>query len=153
MSACAWPCPCPKQETQTQTQTKTQTQTDSSWLHHGDLLVMDRRCQDEHLHSKDPRLHGERGEHHLSVDQETLASVSCWCWGGVLRAWCPWRNSFFHFGIHVSPVAMQKVTSGTHARSLGFWGFGFFNWFFCGFWGFWGFGRVTEGKRKECLIR
>ena len=33
---------------------------DSTWLHHGDLLVMDGRCQDEDLHSTDPRLHGER---------------------------------------------------------------------------------------------
>ena len=33
---------------------------DSTWLHHGDLLVMDGRCQDEYLHSTDPRLDGER---------------------------------------------------------------------------------------------
>ena len=33
---------------------------DSTWLHHGDLLVMDGRCQDEYLHSTDPRLQGER---------------------------------------------------------------------------------------------
>ena len=31
----------------------------SCWLHLGDLLVMDGRCQDEYLHSTDPRLHGE----------------------------------------------------------------------------------------------
>ena len=31
---------------------------DSTWLHHGDLLVMDGRCQDEYLHSTDPRLDG-----------------------------------------------------------------------------------------------
>ena len=30
----------------------------SSWLHHGDLLVMDGRCQDEYLHCTDP-LQGE----------------------------------------------------------------------------------------------
>ena len=33
---------------------------DSTWLHHGDLLVMDGRCQNEYLHSTDPRLDGER---------------------------------------------------------------------------------------------
>ena len=33
---------------------------DSTWWHHGDLLVMDGRCQDEYLHSTDPRLDGER---------------------------------------------------------------------------------------------
>ena len=33
---------------------------DSCWLHHGDLLVMDGRCQDEYLHCTDPRLDGER---------------------------------------------------------------------------------------------
>ena len=33
---------------------------DSTWLHHGDLLVMDGRCQDEYLHSTDPKLDGER---------------------------------------------------------------------------------------------
>ena len=33
---------------------------DTCWLHHGDLLVMDGRCQDEYLHSTDPRLDGER---------------------------------------------------------------------------------------------
>ena len=33
---------------------------DSTWLHHDDLLVMDGRCQDEYLHSTDPRLDGER---------------------------------------------------------------------------------------------
>ena len=33
---------------------------DSSWLHHGDLLVMHGRCQDEYLHSTDPRSDGER---------------------------------------------------------------------------------------------
>ena len=33
---------------------------DSCWLHHGDLLVMRGRCQDEYLHSTDPRLDGER---------------------------------------------------------------------------------------------
>ena len=32
----------------------------SCWLHHGDLLVMDGRCQYEYLHSTDPRLDGER---------------------------------------------------------------------------------------------
>ena len=33
---------------------------DSTWLHHGDLLVMDGRCcQDEYLHSTDTRLDGE----------------------------------------------------------------------------------------------
>ena len=33
---------------------------DSCWLHHGDLLVMDGRCQDEYLHSTDPRLQAGR---------------------------------------------------------------------------------------------
>ena len=33
---------------------------DFTWLHHGDLLVMDGGCQDEYLHSTDPRLDGER---------------------------------------------------------------------------------------------
>ena len=33
---------------------------DSCWLHHGALLVMDGRCQDEYLHCTDPRLDGER---------------------------------------------------------------------------------------------
>ena len=33
---------------------------DSCWLHHGDLLVMDGRCQGEYFHSTDPRLDGER---------------------------------------------------------------------------------------------
>ena len=33
---------------------------DSTWLHHGDLLDMDGRCQDEYLHSTDPKLQGER---------------------------------------------------------------------------------------------
>ena len=33
---------------------------DSTWLNHFDLLVMDGRCQDEYLHSTDPRLDGER---------------------------------------------------------------------------------------------
>ena len=32
----------------------------SSWLHHGDLLVMDGRCQDEYLHCTDPLQGGER---------------------------------------------------------------------------------------------
>ena len=32
----------------------------SCWLHHGDLLVMDGRCQDEYLHCTVPRLDGER---------------------------------------------------------------------------------------------
>ena len=35
-------------------------ETDSCWLHLGDLLVTDGRCQDEYLHSTDPKLHGER---------------------------------------------------------------------------------------------
>ena len=33
---------------------------DSCWPHHGDLLVMDGRCEDEYLHSTDPRRDGER---------------------------------------------------------------------------------------------
>ena len=33
---------------------------DSCWLHHGDLQVMDGRCQDKYFHSTDPKLHGER---------------------------------------------------------------------------------------------
>ena len=33
---------------------------DSTWLHHGDLLVIDGRCQDEYLHCTDPRLDEER---------------------------------------------------------------------------------------------
>ena len=33
---------------------------DYTWLHHGDLLVMEGRCQDEYLHSTDPRLDEER---------------------------------------------------------------------------------------------
>ena len=32
----------------------------SSWLHHGDLLVMDGCCQDEYLHCTDPLRGGER---------------------------------------------------------------------------------------------
>ena len=32
----------------------------SSWLHHGDLLVMDGRCQDEYLHCTEPLQGGER---------------------------------------------------------------------------------------------
>ena len=32
----------------------------SSWLHHGDLLVMDGCCQDEYLHCTDPLQGGER---------------------------------------------------------------------------------------------
>ena len=32
----------------------------SSWLHHGDLLVMDGSCQDEYLHCTDPLRGGER---------------------------------------------------------------------------------------------
>ena len=32
----------------------------SSWLHHGDLLVMDGGCQDEYLHCTDPLRGGER---------------------------------------------------------------------------------------------
>ena len=32
----------------------------SSWLHHGDLLVMNGRCQDEYLHCTDPLQGGER---------------------------------------------------------------------------------------------
>ena len=32
----------------------------SSWLHHGDLLVMDGCCQDENLHCTDPLQGGER---------------------------------------------------------------------------------------------
>ena len=35
-------------------------ETDSCWLHQDDLLVTDGRCQDENLHSTDPKLHGER---------------------------------------------------------------------------------------------
>ena len=59
---------------------------DSTWLHHGDLLVMDGRCQDEYLHSTDPRLDGGTGKYYLSVAQESCASVSSWCWGHVLLA-------------------------------------------------------------------
>ena len=32
----------------------------SSWLHHGDLLVMDGCCQDEYLHCTEPLQGGER---------------------------------------------------------------------------------------------
>ena len=32
----------------------------SPWLHHGDLLVMDGRCQDEYLHCTDPMKGGEQ---------------------------------------------------------------------------------------------
>ena len=31
---------------------------DSCWLHHGDMLVMDGRCQDEYVQSTDPKLYG-----------------------------------------------------------------------------------------------
>ena len=50
----------------------------SSWLHHGDLLVMDGCCQDEYLHFSD--------EYYLSVDQEPRSSVSFGYWGRVLPA-------------------------------------------------------------------
>ena len=58
----------------------------SSWLHHGDLLVMDGRCEDEY-----PSLYGilvgrRRGEYHFSVDQEPSSSVSFGHRGRVLPA-------------------------------------------------------------------
>ena len=39
-------------------------------LHHGDLLVMDGRCQDEYLHCTSPGLADRQGKHYIQVDSE-----------------------------------------------------------------------------------
>ena len=57
------------------------TDASESWLHHGDLLVMDGCCQDEYLHCTDPLQGGERVTSTFSC-----SSMSSACRGRVLPA-------------------------------------------------------------------
>ena len=63
----------------------------STWLDHGDLLVMGGRCQDEYLHSTDPKLNGERVNIAFRWTKNHFPQ-SCWCWGGVLLARMRWGS-------------------------------------------------------------
>ena len=112
---------------------------DSTWLHHGDLLVMDGRCQDEYLHSTDPRLDGERVnvtfrclKNHLPQCPLGAGVVCCLptCAKGLPVPVCAGQEGlvcfsgwvlWFLLGMGLLLLAFLALVGLWHKKSMNFW--------------------------------